>query len=180
MRTGNEIELDAVQIMEGLVRGLIRFKDDLRVETVNTLRSKTITVTAHADDTPKIIGSQGVNFKAIQKIADAIGEQLSQRITFVVTDPVVGQRFSQEKFKTDASYDPAAELDLLEQIGWSICDGDVRVEWVKTNDQSGTIMMLLDGNKMDYDPELEVALDTIFNAIGKAKGFIIHVELDSL
>ena len=172
--TGNTIE----GLLRAMVEGFTRFHDDLHICSTATPRTLFISVTAHTDDTGKLIGSGGGMVKALGRVLEALGDAQQTRVNLTVNEPKNGQRQVQDPFQHNLDYDVAAESDLLLRVGRAIFHDAVEVTTVSTGPETTVLILLVDGERLTQDVELERALSTIFNAIGKSKGRILFVEMD--
>lgn len=173
MKDINELK----SIIQEMVHGFTRFHDDLHLSVVQTSSSINISLAAHADDTPKLIGSGGGMVKSLREIAQRMADSLQTKVNINVTEPTVGQRMGLDPFRADIHYKRETEVKLLERIGQFIFNDGIQVTGVDLDKESTMLTLAIDE---DYDEALEAALSTVFKAIGRTKGRKLEIELDSL
>ncbi|MDQ2788758.1 MAG: RNA-binding protein [Pseudonocardiales bacterium] len=71
--------------LEHLVRGIVDYPDDVRVQLVTTRRGRTLEVHVHPDDLGKVIGRGGRTATALRTVMGGIGGR-GVRVDVVDTD----------------------------------------------------------------------------------------------
>jgi predicted RNA-binding protein YlqC (UPF0109 family) len=170
-----------IELLTGLVKGFIRFPADLKVtEEQPTKRSLKITFQANADDAGKLIGEQGAMIAALREIAQQMGNTLSLRVKVEMSEPVTGKKERGAGYQYDPDYKIDNEVTGLEAIGQFIFNDSAKVQYHANGGEKTTLVLLIDGDKNDFVPELEDALDVVMRATGLARGHKLAVEMDSL
>ena len=170
-----------IELLAGLVKGFIRFPADLKVtEEQATKRSLTISFQAHADDTGKLIGEQGAMIAALREIAQQMGNTLSLRVKVEVMEPVTGKKERGAGYKFDPDYKIDKEVTGLESIGQFIFNDSAKVQYHSNGGEKTILVLLIDGDAHNFEPELEEALDVVMRATGLARGHKLAVEMDTL
>lgn len=170
-----------IELLTGLVKGFIRFPADLKTTySQHTKRSLTISFQAHADDTGKLIGEQGVMIAALREVAQQMGNTLGLRVKVEVLEPVMGKKERGEGFRYNPDYRIDDEVHRLEAIGKFIFNDSAKVQYQAENGEITVLVLLIDGEANDFEPELEEALNTAFEATGLSRGKKLAVELDTL
>ena len=59
--------------LEHLVRGIVDYPDDVRVDMVTSRRGRTLEVRVHPDDLGKVIGRRGRTAKALRTVMGGVG-----------------------------------------------------------------------------------------------------------
>jgi predicted RNA-binding protein YlqC (UPF0109 family) len=165
-----------------LVKGFIQYPADLKVSTSEpTKRSLIITFQAHASDTGKLIGERGVMIAALREIAQQMAGTLAMRVKVEVSELVTGKKENGGCFHNNPEYKIDKEIRLLESIGKFIFNDSIKVNvYLSENKETTTLVLQMDGEKYDFEFDLNDALDTAYIAIGMAHGKKLSVELDTL
>jgi predicted RNA-binding protein YlqC (UPF0109 family) len=71
--------------LEHLVRGIVDYPDDVRVQLVTTRRGRTLEVHVHPDDLGKVIGRGGRTATALRTVMSGVGGR-GVRVDVVDTD----------------------------------------------------------------------------------------------
>ena len=59
--------------LEHLVRGIVDYPDDVRVDMITNRRGRTLEVRVHPDDLGKVIGRRGRTAKALRTVMGGVG-----------------------------------------------------------------------------------------------------------
>lgn len=187
---GNENENDVnekdkravfLDLFRRIVTEIISHPENLVIESKEFTQSLVLTVQAHAADTPRLIGEGAVNYKALVVVATALGARAGLRVSVPpIREPVVGEpdryKFSPTpdwpkekivKLLTDTARATFADPDAVEV---KLFDDESTVSttvelWVARNERSALVFAL------------GAALRTLFDAIGKANGRLIYLDV---
>lgn len=161
-----------------MVRRFTRFHDNMELKCVRTPRTLNLSFCAHADDVPRIIGSNGLTIRALRAVVQAMADSLQVKVNLNVMEPKVGKRLVQEPFRVNPDYQITEDEQLLREVGGAIFNDGVSVNWVSTDTESATLVLVVEAERNQYDQELERSLSTIWNAIGKSHGKKLCVEIE--
>jgi predicted RNA-binding protein YlqC (UPF0109 family) len=170
-----------LDLFRRLVTEIISHPENLIIETKLHTQSIVMTLQAHAADTPRIIGSGAENFKALGIIAAALGARAGLHVSVPpIREPVVGEpdryKFSPQpdwpkerivKLLTDLARAAFADSSAVEV---KLFDDDASVSttielWVARNERGALVF------------GVGAALRTLFDAIGKANGRLIFLDV---
>lgn len=128
-----------------------------------------IAVRAHADDQPRIVGSQGRNIGALQGLARAFGACLGLNLKLTLLEPTQGFKLPREEFREDPDWQATNTKKLL---GATITAVTHDVYTVTHKTVGGLSFFEI---KPPPAAELGNWLHTIFHAIGRNEGRMIEV-----
>ena len=164
---------DIISILESLVKAMVEKPEAVKIASFNVGQKIVASVRCAPCDAGKVIGSNGVNINALNLIGQAIADTYQRKIHLTVDVPA-GSGATFRRFAANPDYDATAEARLLCDIGRMIYNDGVTVDIVE---DLNIIALVMTHDGYGYD-ELASALNTIFNAIGKAKGINLLVEID--
>jgi predicted RNA-binding protein YlqC (UPF0109 family) len=170
-----------LDLFRRLVTEIISHPENLIIETKLHTQSIVLTLQAHAADTPRLIGSGAETFRALGIIAAAMGARAGLRVSIPpIREPVVGEpdryKFAPQKqwpkerivaLLTDVARAAFADSGAVEV---KLFDDDASVSttielWVARNERGALVFAL------------GAALRTLFDAIGKANGRILYLDV---
>jgi predicted RNA-binding protein YlqC (UPF0109 family) len=170
-----------IDLFRRLVTEIIAHPENLVIETKLHTQSIVLTLQAHAADTPRLIGSGAATYNALVTVATALGARAGLRVSIPpIREPDVGEparyKFTpQEQWPkerivtllTDTARAAFADPDAIEV---KLFDDDASVSttielWVARNERGALVFAL------------GAALRTLFDAIGKANGRLIFLDV---
>lgn len=169
---------DAVEFIRELAKGFTKHHRDLQIDGAELPSRNVLTIQAHKADHPRLVGTQGVNIRALQTLIAAFGEKAAKLHTLTLLDPRVGQREESQPFAPDPKWKPKATMDRLRRTldatmpcAYTIAHADVgELTTFEVVPAENALPLIERG---DYARALHV----IFHAIGKNEGRQIHVEV---
>ncbi len=170
-----------LDLFRRIVTEIISHPENLVIEPKVFTQSIVLTVQAHAADTPRLIGEGAANYKALVTVATALGARAGLRVSVPpIREPVVGApdryKFNANdhwpkdrivRLLTETAQATFAEPDAVEV---KLFDDDSTVSttielWVARNERSALVFAL------------GAALRVLFDAIGKANGRLIYLDV---
>lgn len=163
----------SIQLLIGDVcRALSEKPEAIKIKTHDLPRTISMEIHPAACDVSKIIGKTGKNIKAIQLLAEYMGESLQRRVFVSVV--ATGDANGYKRFAANPDYEAGGEASLLAEILGLIYHDGVSVK-PSALDERSTVLVVEGVAHMEK--ELEDAIVTVFNAIGKNKGHELLVEV---
>ena len=164
----------SIQMLVGdICRAMCEQPEAIKVTTRDLPRTISLEIHPAACDVSKIIGKQGNNIKAIQIIAEAMGDSLQRRV-YVSVIPT-GDADGYKKYAPNLGYEAGDEAALLSEVLGVIYHDGVVVKPSALDERSSAL--IVEGIE-HIDGDLEQAIATVFNAIGKNKGHELIVEIE--
>ena len=81
--------MDYAQYLESLVRGIVEYEDDVRVESSKDDMGILITLHVRSEDMGRIVGRMGHTAQAIRTILRVVGMKHQARVSVRIAEPVV-------------------------------------------------------------------------------------------
>lgn len=127
-----------------------------------------------------MIGTGGVNFKAIKTIVSIVGHHLGLQVLVPpIMEPITGEA-DRHKFRPDKNWPKDRICKLIESTARACVSHPdaVRLEESDCGDQSTMIEVTVSrSERQELVFRLREAFETIFDAVGKRNGRIIMVAL---
>lgn len=114
-------------ILRELKRLLTNRKDDFELKVIERPARVYFNLKASIDDTPKLVGKQGLHVNAIKLLVSEFGKNFGKAHEFNLLDPDPGDVASVQPSKPVDNYDPKPLVDLLELILGAVGVGSWRV-----------------------------------------------------
>ena len=67
------------EALEHLVRGIVQYPDDVRVDLVDNRRGQRLEVRVHPEDLGRVIGRNGRTAKALRQVIHGVGGSMGMR-----------------------------------------------------------------------------------------------------
>lgn len=166
--------------LESIMLAIVqRFTDKkpgaVSVELRETLRAFNITYQCEPRFVGRIIGPSGEMVDSLQVIANKMAGNIGKAVV-VEVEKTQKRETDYHPFILDKNYKPTPDAKLLERIGhfaWN--DGaDVGIEDI--SDTTTKLTLFVDGEE---DNDMRLSLCTVFNAIGRANGRKLLVDVQT-
>lgn len=160
---------------------MISYPDALVLEVQERPTSYTITIQAHAADTPRLIGEAGRNYRAIASMMSLIGGRARHRIHIPpIKEPVVGVH-ERYQFCPDLHWPKEDLRSLLCRVARAMFEHPeaVRVEMEDIEATLSTNVQILVA-KTEATAMVKAAQDcltVLWDAIGKANGRLLYLDV---
>jgi predicted RNA-binding protein YlqC (UPF0109 family) len=143
-------------------------------------RSWIIKIQLHRADTPRAVGERGSHVRALEMIAAAIGAKAGANIRTQLLEPEVGLPERYHKFKPMESWNSAEVKAIAEQIAEHAFVAPATVTIHDGEDFTSTLEIVVDRSEnKNLASTMQQAMQVVFNAIGKANGRILVVDVVS-
>ena len=165
-----------LSLMRDIVQAFTQFHGDLEINGARSGGTVICNIRAHCSDHPKIVGTRGVNIRALQSIARAMGERLGGEITLNLLEAKPGVKLPLTNFKENPQWDSGPATGLLQRLLRAVCFDPFTVEEVSA---SPTTIFAITPSAADFDAirgTNHEAIHCIWHAIGKSQGRFILVE----
>jgi predicted RNA-binding protein YlqC (UPF0109 family) len=165
-----QFEADIERLIRILADAFTEHHDDLRIECRPLPRRTVIAVTPHIDEYGKMIGTAGVRVNAIKTLVNAFALRHQRQVTFSLEKPPGTENTDRPKFKANPDWKSDGAVQLLQDVLLLLFTSAT----CRPEDRGDTTIINATVNKgealADLAYEICDALDTIFQAIGKAQG----------
>lgn len=173
-----------LEITRELLLAYTRWGDDLMVDATRSSLTGTINISiqAHRDDHPKLVGTAGQHILALKLILGFMGQKLGAPIRVTLLDPYKGDKHPLTPFKPDPDFDAEPIQKLLAKILDMTFTVPPIIEMTESDttttfeiaSRSESTKVLNQGN--DGPSDLVQSLHYLFHAIGKARGRLIYID----
>jgi predicted RNA-binding protein YlqC (UPF0109 family) len=170
-----------LSLLRRLVSEMVAYPGDVVIDHRTMAASITVTIQAHAADTPRLIGSQAQNYSAISAIAVAIGAKAGYRVHVPpIREPVVGQP---ERFRFASRPDWPREklIKLVRDTMDAMFLHPSSIVYDEAEDPDGlmtTLDVVVSAQEREVlARELAGPVRKLFDAIGRANGRLLAVDL---
>jgi predicted RNA-binding protein YlqC (UPF0109 family) len=175
---------EVVKLLRELVLAYTRHGEHLVTEAHKLTTSISITMQAHRDDHPKIVGAGGKHIWALKTVFDFIGRGQGIRIRVTLIEPEVGEKMPMAPFQANPRWKSDRAVSLLTKILGMVTHQPCRVEAQDAGAET-TLEVLPPPNERDKllrpheseKNEFGTALDDLFHAIGKAEGRNLSIDV---
>jgi predicted RNA-binding protein YlqC (UPF0109 family) len=164
-------------LMRDLVSAYTRHHEALRITAERMGPSIGITLQAHKDDHPRLVGARGAHIWALQCIFAFIGARLGRPVKVTLMEPWTGEKMPLRGYEEKPDWDEKPMLALLGRIVGAIVGNNVRTEAVSNGGMTNILVQTPDWSELMTKHQLGLALHQLFHAIGKLEGRIVHVEI---
>lgn len=165
------------EMVSKILTGIAIHKESVKISVEPLARSVVICVQVHPADMPRAIGRGGAHIKALGKIVDQIGMTNGVPIKIRLLEPQPGERDRYLPFQPKEEWDGKSVHELLRQVASAAIPGGAAVE---RNDGVAAVTEFV-VRPVRRQPaqefgELIAALNSLWNAIGRATGRIVTVS----
>jgi len=168
-------------LIADLLREFILHPDSLKVSAVPLAQSISIRIEVHTGDMGRIIGEKGAHFRALESLCLCAGLKHGVAINLApIAEPKGGRPDRYEKFKARDDWRYSEILSLLERAAKMIFKSEEAISLTTTDeDEHLTIVTVNVARRESYEVIVagSLALRTLFNAVGKANGRTIFVQV---
>lgn len=165
------------ELLVKIISGFTRHNEALRVTRAETPFAITLTITAHADDTPKIIGQSGAMIQAIKLLMFMAGERMECAVRVVLEEPAIGKKEAQMPFRPSPQWTPDGVRALLKVLMPALFQYDCEWAFIEAGEDTVVIKITLDGGEPNFTAETVDALGRVLNATGKSTGRKLLLEM---
>lgn len=173
----------AVSLLRSLTTAYTRHHEQLETEGRKVGSQIMLTIRAHADDHPKLVGSKGKHIWALQQIFQAAGRRAGETVQITLLPPVHGQRGRELEYVENEHWTPDNMAELLEMVLEATTISGVLMDPQDVGGMTTFLLVPGDANdpaaRWDEKPGLAHALHLLFHAIGKTQGHIVHVQVEA-
>lgn len=172
----------ALALLRKTVLAYTRHGEFLETTATRLTTSINLTIQAHRDDHPKLVGQKGLHIIGLQKIFEFVGRGIGVPIRVMLLDPCRGDKMALDPFKADPNWKANQVLPLMDDILDCVMRQPYKLDAVPTHgtttleivpDMNERLKLFTEaGEKNDFTN----ALNNIFHAIGKGQGRILYVE----
>lgn len=99
------------EFLDFLVRSIVDYPDDVKVERGIDERGVLLTLTVNPKDMGMIIGRQGSTAKAVRTLLRVIGAKNDARINLKINEPEGSERASEQKSEESQEQDSEKSID---------------------------------------------------------------------
>lgn len=168
----------ARSIVERIVKEIALHTNDVRTSLESLGRVWMINVQVNRGDMPRIIGKGGAHSQALSTIIAAIAAKTGEQIRLSIVEPAVGVKDRYPSFAPNFSWNAAPAMTLLSDICDATLPGKSTIRNLDSVNMATVLEVRVDPRvRFDILRGLQSALNTLFNAIGKANGRLLTVEL---
>lgn len=170
-----------IALLQKLLTEMVEHPENLVIEHRALTASVTITIQAHAGDTPRLIGEGAGNYRAIVAIATAAGARRGFRVNIPpIKEPVVGEP-SRYRFTPTPDWPRKRILGLLRDTLGAVFAHPEKVVCNEDDDDANHITTVeAFVSRMERAEVLDAlapAIRRVFDAIGKAHGRLLAVDV---
>lgn len=164
-------------LVKELLKGFTHHHGNLKVTSVRLGSVVSIEISGNRDDQPKLIGSKGGHIAAMNTLMRAVGKKCGVRIVLSLKEPTIGVKRPPQAFVPNPNWKPERTLKLLQSIVSAAIP--VRFRIGQHHDETNSVFEIkpIDGKPIDAD--VFSALETIFDAVGKANGRTVIIAQPS-
>lgn len=168
------------RVLRDIVHEIILHPDDFEVIQIPLSSHLVVNLRAQTSDTGRIIGPKGAHFLALKIIVAAVGASCTKRVLLGRMEPPLDGKgpdsYNKLVFKKD--WNEAKVREILERTVASIFTYPSSVT-VKDVDEVTSVLCVTISSRERADLVAQVsdALQTLFNAVGKANGRIVLVDV---
>jgi len=164
-------------VLRRLIEGFAFFPKDIELSFTTHPFLVRVRIRANARDTAHIIGDEGFQFRALCKIAQAIGKRHGARVSFShIERPVVGCKAEYPKFVPRIDW-PREKIKALalDTVRSCFVSGDLaRIQDEDVSDEETIFTAHVSERERPQQVESLVgALGSVFNAIGRFHGRVV-------
>ncbi len=165
-----------IELLRDLARGFTAHHSALEVHGADASAGRIITaIRAHGEDYPKLVGSRGKHHNAMQTILHAIGEKLGKDIDYTLM-PAERVPKVPDEFRPASDWKSKKMRTLLERVlamAFGVRAFSIKI---RTEGQKAVFVVTTDQPELATRLDFHLAVHTIFHAIGKTEGMLVHVE----
>lgn len=181
MHANNSTAERLAELFSEILREFILHPGELEVVAVQLTKSATVHIKANGGDVGRIIGERGAHFKALQHVCLAVSHKHKTAIELApVAEPESGRADRYQKFAAKENWREKEVLSLLTRTVRMIFRHESVID-IETKNMPGAITVftvrIARAEDGDIVQIMQAALKTIFNAVGKANGRTLYVEL---
>ena len=180
MRHPKEIAETAMSLLREVATLICAHPQMLEMRLVD-LESYVIETTAHPSDSRRLVGKDGVHFRALTSLARLLFHGSGRLVTFMpVTSPDVAET-PWAKMKPDPNWPKDRVVALVKGLASAVfTEAHIEVELVPHNDWSSKIIVrILEDRQDNVERRFSAALHTLFTPIGSNIGHMLYVAVDS-
>jgi len=153
-------------------------KSDLHVTPTQVGRSCMIKVQVHKADMPRAIGSGGLHHRALDTLIAAIGIKYAVNMRVNLVEPEVGRPERYERFEASHNWNSEPVVALLRDICAAVFITSAEVSAHDAADATTNLEVTVSAREPRKIIEpIGKALQVLFNAIGKANGRIVLLDV---
>lgn len=171
----------AVNLVGRIVREFTFHHDALKIWIEPMGRVQIIYLQTHQADMPRVIGKQGAHRHALFNIVEQIGLHYGAELRLENVEPAPGEAERFKPFAPAAKWDSRPVVQLLRDICKSVFNFETQVSIQDSphTPTSNLQVVVAQGEHMQTAARVAECCKVLFNAIGKARGRILLVEMIS-
>jgi predicted RNA-binding protein YlqC (UPF0109 family) len=166
------------KLLRELVAAFTRHHAELKVDGAKMGSGIQLSLQAHRDDHPRIVGSCGTHIRAIQNLFGFMGRRLGIQVRVTLLEPNRGEKWPLEPYVENTEWRVGPMLNILTNVCGAVFGEGATCEPADIGEM--TVIEVRPGAGwcalMD-DTRTPLALHLLFHAIGKAQGRIVHVHV---
>jgi predicted RNA-binding protein YlqC (UPF0109 family) len=178
----NKPEQIAVELVNRILAEFTYEHEHRRVFAEAVGRSFVIKIQLHRADTPRAVGERGSHIQALDRVVAAVGNKSGVNMRAQLIEPEVGEKSQYGRFKPATNWNREGILKLLTDIGNAVFLGKTSVRLHEAGGTDITSSVELHVERTENRQLVEVvagALKILFNAIGKANGRLLFLDVVS-
>ena len=171
----------ALELLRRILTELVAHPENLRIEYRALTASLTIMIQADTGDTPRLIGEQAQNYRALCAIMAAVGAAAGYRVAIPpIQEPVIGAP-SRYRFEPNPDWPKERILKLLRDVAEAVFAHSGGMECMEFDDPANGITTVeVHVSRLENPKVVDVlrpAIGRMFDAIGKANGHLLAVDI---
>lgn len=170
----------ASSAIERILNYITFHPEDRKLNLSSLGRSWTISVRLHQADQPRAVGAKGSHVRALTDLVNRIGRRAAIPISFRLLEPEVGKPERHAPFSGQEDWDHEGVRELATDICNSILKYPVEVTSFDGDNFNSNLEIAADMREpQEAIDDLNAIITPLFNAIGKAQGRLLTVDLHS-
>jgi predicted RNA-binding protein YlqC (UPF0109 family) len=169
----------ACELVKRILSEITFHHDQLKVHAIELGVGWMVVISATRGDTPRIVGGRGMTFKAIDCLVGAIGNKYRMKIRAKLEEPTTGEQDRYERFKASEDWNRDGILKLLQDVCQQVFTHpivDLSLADIDNQTSLVTVQVSRAEDRRLVEP-VSKALEILFNAIGKANGRTIRLDI---
>jgi predicted RNA-binding protein YlqC (UPF0109 family) len=169
----------AAELVQRIISEITFHHNKLKVEAGQLGMGWQVVVTAHKADVPRIIGGRGMTFKALDCVVAAVGNKYRMKLRTKIVEPAEGEPDRYERFRPAEDWNREGILNLLQDTCKAVFAHPVEDIAVEDIDNQTSLISVKISHAEDRRAAefIGKALEILWNAIGKANGRTIRLDI---
>lgn len=165
-------------LLKRIISEIIFHPEDLKITPTSIGRSWTIRVMLHRADTPRCVGKGGNHIKSMDKLANLIGAKNGVNVRVMLSEPEVGKAERYAQFKPSEKWNGQEVAKLAKDVGDAIFASETSTIVGDVDGTTSSIEMTVSRRENKaLVSAVQEAMQVLFNAIGKANGRILFLDI---